>query len=145
MLRAPCRFRRHRRHQGATSAATNTICILKILGVVKVTCLWIQLLQLRSISAILCQQRHFAPRAFTSCLKHRRNQSWHYFWQVTQRRAPTSSRLVVLNATPSVKEKETRSVLTCTVCLDVTLVQSPVSHTPMPTRLRVLNGKKTLL
>jgi hypothetical protein len=62
--------------------------------------------------------------------------------QETQRRVPTSSRHDVLNATPSEKVKETRSVLTCTGCSDVTPVQSRASHTPMPTRQRVSSGTK---
>jgi hypothetical protein len=62
--------------------------------------------------------------------------------QETQRRVPTSSRHDVLNATPSEKVKETRSVPTCTGCSDVTPVQSRASHTPMPTRQRVSSGTK---
>jgi hypothetical protein len=64
--------------------------------------------------------------------------------QATQRRVPTFSRHDVLNATPSAKVKETRSVPTCTGCSAVTLVPSLVSRTPMPTRQRALNGRRTL-
>jgi hypothetical protein len=64
--------------------------------------------------------------------------------QETQRRVPTSSRHDVLNATLSAKVKETRSVPTCTGCSAVTLVPSLVSRTPMPTRQRALNGRRTL-
>jgi hypothetical protein len=64
--------------------------------------------------------------------------------QVTQRRVPTSSRRDVLNATPLRKAKETRLVPTCTGCSDATPVQFQASHTPMPTRQRVLSGIKIL-
>ena len=64
--------------------------------------------------------------------------------QETQRRVPTSSRHDVLNATPSAKVKETRSVPTCTGCSAATPVPSQASHTPMPTRQRALSGRRTL-
>lgn len=60
------------------------------------------------------------------------------------RRVPTSSRHDALNATLSVRARETRSVLTCTGCSDARLVLLMASHTPMPTRQRESPGITTL-
>merc|ERR1711939_1149406 len=61
----------------------------------------------------------------------------------TLRRVPTSSRHDALNATLSVRVRETRSAQTCTVCSDARLVPLMASHTPMPTRQRELHGITT--
>ena len=64
--------------------------------------------------------------------------------QETQRRVQASSRHDVLNATLSVRARETRSVPTCTVFSAVTLDLLRASHIPMPTSKRPLSGTRTL-
>lgn len=60
--------------------------------------------------------------------------------QVTLRRVPTSSRPVVLSATPSRRTAATRSAPTCTASLAASLVPPPATASPMPTRTRALSG-----